>query len=224
MAALDCGPNQLDGINKLAKLYFRYGAMGSAKTLNLLAVRHNYEAQGKKVLLLKPSVDTRFGNETVRSRAGLEHKADLLLGPGAKLDPETFEGLSCILVDECQFLSSDAIDELREITRSQGIPVIAYGLRTDFQAQLFEGSKRLMELADSIEEIKTTCRFCESKAVFNLRHNALGEAILGGPTILLGADTCYSPTCYPCYRSKLDEAARREQEGQSLPAAIAAAS
>ncbi len=207
----------------MAKLYFRYGAMGSAKTLNLLAVRHNYEAQGKKVLLLKPSVDTRFGNETVRSRAGLEHKADLLLVPGAKLDPDAFEGVSCILVDECQFLSAELIEDLREITRSQGIPVIAYGLRTDFQAQLFEGSKRLMELADSIEEIKTTCRFCESKAVFNLRHNALGEALIGGPSIMLGADTSYSPTCYPCYKSKIEEAGRREQEGLGFALSVAAA-
>lgn len=170
----------------MAKLYFRYGAMGSAKTLNLLAVRHNYQAQGKRVVLLKPAVDSRFGNEWVRSRAGLEHQADYILRDGEPLDHDLFEGVSCILVDECQFLKATAVDELREITRVLAIPVIAYGLRTDFKAELFEGSKRLMEVADTLEEIKTTCRFCERKAVFNLRHNSRGEAIVEGPKVLLG--------------------------------------
>lgn len=193
--------------------------MGSAKTLNLLAVRHNYEAQGKKVLLIKPALDTRFGRDTVRSRAGLEHPADLLVKADDKIDPEFLDGASCILVDECQFVSNFIIEQLREVTRTLGIPVICYGLRTDFQTSLFEGSKRLMELADSIEEIKTTCRFCERKAVFNLRHNSLGEAIVGGPSILLGSDTTYSPTCYPCYKTKIEQAHRQESSQQT--AAIA---
>lgn len=193
----------------MAKLYFRYGAMGSAKTLNLLAVRHNYEVQGKRVLLLKPAVDVRFGEDTVRSRAGLEHKADVLLGADVHLDPQLLEGVHCILIDECQFLSRQWVDHLRVLTCSHNVPVIAYGLRTDFQAQLFEGSKRLMEVADSIEEVKTTCMFCNRKAVFNLRHDAHGHAILDGPALLLGAEASYSPACYPCYRTKL-EAARSD--------------
>lgn len=189
----------------MAKLYFRYGAMGSAKTLNLLAVRHNYEVQGKRVLLIKPAVDVRYGEDTVRSRAGLEHRADLILGPGQRLNEEQLEGLHCILVDECQFLSTDLVDHLRELSVTHNIPVIAYGLRTDFRARLFEGSQRLMEVADSIEEVKTTCKFCNRKAVFNLRHDSEGNAIVDGPTVHLG-DACYSPACYPCYRSKIGQA------------------
>jgi thymidine kinase len=190
----------------MAKLYFRYGAMGSAKTLNLLAVRHNYEVQGKRVLLIKPCVDVRFGQETVRSRAGLEYPADILLESDDRLADADLQGLHCILVDECQFLTRELVDHLREVTRTHNIPIIAYGLRTDFRADLFEGSKRLMEVADSIEEIKTTCRFCNRKAVFNLRHDSQGQALVDGPTLLLGADTCYSPTCYPCYYGKIREA------------------
>ena len=202
----------------MAKLYFRYGAMSSAKTLNLLAVRHNYEVQGKRVLLLKPAVDTRYGQETVRSRAGLEHPADILLQPQEKLPLERFEGLHCILVDECQFLSTSLVDQLRKVTLSHNIPVIAYGLRTDFQARLFEGSQRLMEVADSIEEIKTTCKFCNRKAVFNLRHDSQGRAIEDGPQLQLGEDTSYSPACYPCYSQKVEQT--RQVDCQALEAAL----
>lgn len=190
----------------MAKLYFRHGAMGSAKTLNLLAVRHNYVQQGKKVLLIKPSLDERFGNQTIRSRAGLEHPADLMVEADTRLDPEQFRGLSCVLVDECQFLSAFVVEQLRELTRSMNIPVIAYGLRTDFRTRLFEGSRRLLELADAIEEVKTTCRFCNRKAVLNLRHDAEGRALVDGPTVLLGTEECYSPTCYECYHSRVEAA------------------
>ncbi|MBI3074262.1 MAG: thymidine kinase [Deltaproteobacteria bacterium] len=191
----------------MAKLYFRHGAMGSAKTLNLLAVRHNYIQQGKRVLLMKPVVDTRFGAETIRSRAGLEVAADLVLRADSRLDFDALRGLHCILVDECQFLSAALVEELREVTRVLGVPVIAYGLRTDFRTNLFEGSRRLMELADSVEEVKTTCMFCNRKAVFNLRHNGTGRALLDGPSIQLGADETYSPVCYPCYHGHVEATA-----------------
>ena len=125
----------------MAKLYFRYGAMGSAKTLNLLAVRHNYVQQGKRVLLIKPALDNRFGENIIKSRAGLEHEADMLVTPDTILNEDDFKGLSCVLVDECQFLSPQVVDQLRELTRTLNLPVIAYGLRTDFRAHLFEGSK-----------------------------------------------------------------------------------
>lgn len=193
----------------MAKLYFRHGAMGSAKTLNLLAVRHNYAQQGKQVLLIKPSLDIRFGNGNIRSRAGLEYPADLLVEADTILDPSRFEGLSCVLVDECQFLSPALVEQLRELTRTMNIPVIAYGLRTDFRTRLFEGSRRLMELADAIEEVKTTCRFCNRKAVFNLRHDAEGRALVDGPTVLLGTEECYSPTCYECYSSRVEAAEKQ---------------
>lgn len=172
--------------------------MGSAKTLNLLAVRHNYELQGKKVVLIKPRTDDRFGAQTVRSRAGLAHDADLLIDEDTVFPASFFEGLHCVLVDEGQFLSPMMVERLREATREFNVPVIAYGLRTDFATRLFAGSQRLLELADAIEEIKTTCMFCNRKAVFNLRHGADGRAIVDGPQVVLG-DTSYSPVCHACY-------------------------
>ncbi len=183
----------------MAKLYFRYGAMGSAKTLNLLAVRHNYELQGKKVILMKPRSDDRFGAQLVRSRAGLSYEADLLLDEDTMFHPELFEGLHCVLVDESQFLSPRVVEALRQATYEFDVPVIAYGLRTDFATNLFPGSRRLLELADAIEEVKTTCMFCNRKAVFNLRHDLQGQAIVDGPQVMLGADAQYSPTCHGCY-------------------------
>lgn len=186
----------------MAKLYFRYGAMGSAKTLNLLAVRHNYELQGKKVVLMKPKAETRFGAQLVKSRAGLSYEADVILDEETSFAPELFCGLHCILVDEGQFLSPQMVETLRHITFEYDVPVIVYGLRTDFSTQLFPGSRRLMELADAIEEIKTTCMFCNRKAVFNLRHDVNGEAIVDGPQVMLGADAQYSPTCHSCYVKK----------------------
>lgn len=173
--------------------------MGSAKTLNLLAVRHNYELQGKKVLLMKPSSEDRFGAQLVRSRAGLSYEADILLEKDTVFEPEIFSGLHCVLVDEGQFLSPFVVEELRQVTYEFNVPVIAYGLRTDFSAQLFPGSQRLLELADAIEEIKTTCMFCNRKAVFNLRHDPEGNAIVDGPQVVLGADSQYSPVCHGCY-------------------------
>ena len=173
--------------------------MGSAKTLNLLAVRHNYELQGKKVLLMKPRTDDRFGANTVRSRAGLSYEADLLLDEDTELSAELWDGLHCVLVDEGQFLSPTMVERLRSITHKYNVPVIAYGLRTDFRTQLFPGSRRLMELADAIEEIKTTCMFCNRKAVFNLRHDSAGRALIDGPQVSLGAEANYSPVCHGCY-------------------------
>ena len=153
----------------VAKLYFRYGTMDSAKTLNLLAVAHNYRKQGKSCLLLKPKLDDRFGTSKIRSRAGLEAEADLLLEPNVPLPIERLKGEDCILVDEAQFLPEATIEELRDLTIDHGVPVICYGLRTDFLSRLFPGSRRLLELSDSIEEIKVTCYDCGRKAVFNLR-------------------------------------------------------
>lgn len=183
----------------MAKLYFRYGAMGSAKTLNLLAVRHNYELQGKSVILMKPRRDDRFGADVVRSRAGLSYQADLLIDDDTVFSPELFKGLHCVLVDEGQFLSAKVVEALRQVTHDHDVPVIAYGLRTDFSTNMFPGSRRLMELADAIEEIKTTCMFCNRKAVFNLRHDSEGRAITDGPQVMLGADAKYSPVCHGCY-------------------------
>jgi thymidine kinase len=188
----------------MAKLYFRYGTVGSAKTLNLLAVAHNYQQQSKKVLLVKPSLDDRFGKQMVHSRAGLEKPADLLVGEDTDLDLDAFTGVDCVLVDEAQFLSPGVVDQLRRLSCERGVPVICYGLRTDFRAGLFPGARRLMEVADSIEEIKTTCFYCNRKAIYNLKL-ADGVPTLAGPTIDLGTEEKYLPTCAACYHGKLTE-------------------
>mmetsp|Transcript_58869 Transcript_58869/g.115536 ORF Transcript_58869/g.115536 Transcript_58869/m.115536 type:complete len:297 (-) Transcript_58869:278-1168(-) len=186
----------------MAKLYFRYGAVSSAKTLNLLATAHTYKQQGKKVMVLKPALDTRFGKNQVASRAGLDREADLLLEPDTVLSDELFDQCHCVLVDEAQFLSSFVVDQLRQIATHKSIPVIAYGLRTDFRSQLFEGSKRFVELADCIEEVKTTCYYCNKKAVFNLK-SADGSPTLDGPQRTLGCEELYLPVCSSHFDSKL---------------------
>lgn len=186
----------------MAKLYFRHGTMSSAKTLNLLAVAHNYRTQGKRVLLLKPRLDTRFGAGSIVSRAGLEAQADLLVDEATPLPRELFEGLDCVLVDESQFLPPSVVDRLRALTLDPGVPVICYGLRTDFKTRLFPGSQRLLELADSIEEVKVTCAFCNRKAVFNMRF-VDGQPTRDGAQIELGSDEKYAPTCCACFLSRL---------------------
>lgn len=182
----------------MAKLYFRHGTVGSAKTLNLLAVAHNYRQQGKKILLMKPAFDTRFGQGAIKSRAGLEQEADLLIHPETSLLTVDYTDVSCVLVDEAQFLSEKTIEELRKITLDWDLPIICYGLRTDFKSRLFEGSRRLMELADSIEEVKATCHYCNRKSIMNLKY-VNGRAVARGPSVELGAEEKYLPACYKCY-------------------------
>ncbi len=191
----------------MAKLYFRHGTMDSAKTLNLLAVAHNYRSQGKRILLVKPRMDDRFGAAAIRSRAGIEAEADLLVDDATILDPALFRGIDCVLVDEAQFLAPALVDQLRALTQG-GPPVICYGLRTDFRTGLFPGSRRLLELADSIEEVKVTCQFCNRKAIFNLRMQA-GDAPtaeraaeLDGPQVELGGNDRYAPACFSCYSAR----------------------
>lgn len=186
----------------MAKLYFRYGTVGSAKTLNLLAVAHNYERQGKRVLVLKPAFDDRFSAADVVSRAGLRRKADLLLPEGEIAGTERASECDCVLVDEAQFLSAVQVESLREWTRSLDVPVICYGLRTDFRSELFPGAKRLMELADSIEELKTTCAYCNRKATQNLKFLD-GVATLEGPSQELGAEERFQAACYRHYQAQL---------------------
>jgi thymidine kinase len=198
----------------VAKLYFRYGTMDSAKSMNLLAVAHNYRKQGKKVLLVKPRLDTRFGASKISSRCGLEADADLMVEEDTVLDARDFAGLDCVLVDEAQFLAPSVIEDLRRITVEPGVPVICYGLRTDFQTKLFPGAQRLMELADRIEEVKVTCQYCAKKAICNLRF-VNGAPTVVGPQIQLGADEHYAPVCWAHY----DEATKHitaEQSGAVL--------
>ena len=199
----------------MAKLYFRYGTVGSAKTMNLIAVAHNYRSQEKKVLLIKPSLDTRFGAQAITSRSGLTMDADILVQPDTLLKKEWLNGVHCLLVDEAQFLSQSLVNQLRSIATEMDIPIICYGLRTDFRTQSFEGSLRLFELADSVEEVKTTCAFCNKKAIYNLKFRD-GKPTISGPTIDLGAEEKYLPACAYCYSSQTQtESIGQNQEDSS---------
>jgi thymidine kinase len=183
----------------MAKLYFRYGTVGSAKTLNLLAVAHNYRQQGKQILLMKPAIDTRFGRDIIATRAGLSMPADVVIEPSGFWATPPLHDYACILVDEVQFLRTEDIDILSAICRGHDIPVICYGLRTDFRKNAFPASQRLFEIADSLEEVKTTCHYCLRKAIFNLKL-VDGVASVTGPNVDLGCEEKYLPTCAKCYQ------------------------
>lgn len=185
----------------MAKLYFRYGVVGSAKTLNLLAVAHNYRQQKKNVLLLKPAVDVRFGPDVIATRAGLSAKADIVVPESGEFLTPDLKTISCLLVDEAQFLPIRAVEVLHAIAHGQNVPVICYGLRADFRLQLFPATKRLFELADTIEEIKTTCTDCDKKAVFNIKMHD-NHPMLDGPTVELGCEEKYLPVCAECYQMR----------------------
>jgi thymidine kinase len=201
----------------MAKIYFRHGVVSSAKTLNLLAVAHSYEVQGKTVLVIKPAMDTRFGEDIVRSRTGLDRKADILVSEDTRFDADAFDGTDCVLVDEAQFLAPSVIEQLRHVASMKGVPVICYGLRTDFRSRLFPGSQRLMELADVIEEVKTTCSFCNRRAILNLK-SVDGKPTLSGPSVALGCEELYVPACYAHFIEKVEEAT-----GEAIDFAKAAA-
>ena len=144
----------------MAKLYFKYGAMGSSKTAQALITKYNYEENGLKVWLVKPSADTRDGEKILRSRIGLQAEVETIppqMNVYARFEESRKAACDLIIVDECQFLAPDQVDQLRQIVNDYNIPVICFGLRTDFLTRLFPGSLRLMELADTIQEIKTMC-------------------------------------------------------------------
>lgn len=184
------------------KLTFRYGTMNSSKTAQLLMVAHNYISQGKKICLVKPIMDTRFSNDCIVSRAVEKKKVDLLLE--SSCDSLNFlkgQNYKAILVDEAQFLSKNNVNALREITEEY--PVVCYGLRTDYMGNFFEGSKRLMEISDSIEEIKTVCVDCDRKAIINAKFYVENQKKIiikkGENSIELGAEEKYQPMCWKCW-------------------------
>lgn len=188
----------------MSKLYFRYGAMNSGKSTNLMQVAHNYEERGMRVVLIKPSTDKKGGDKLV-SRLGVERKVDLLINDKQniyeeikKLENSKYK-IDCILVDEVQFLKSYQIDELFEIAVCLDIPVICYGLRTDFKMQGFEGSTRLLLLAHSVEELKTICK-CGRKAVLNGR-KINGKFVFEGEQVAIdNVDNIeYESLCGHCY-------------------------
>lgn len=183
----------------MSKLYFRYGAMSSGKTAALLQVAHNYERQGMTVVLVKPSVDTK-GNEKVVSRLGIEREVDIVLVPNEELLTRMKPVKPhAIIVDEAQFLTVAQVDELFLISKKYDIPVLCYGLRCDFQMQGFEGSTRLLLVADDIEELKTICP-CGSKATQNLRL-VNNEPVFEGEQIVIDDHTKveYEGVCGKCY-------------------------
>lgn len=182
----------------MAKLYFRYGAMGAAKSANLLMVAHNYRKQGKRPLLVKALASA--DSDVINSRCGLKMGADVLALPDTDLWL-SLVGLwnHCVLVDEAQFLTSKQVEALRRYVTEIGTPVICYGLRADFRSRLFRGSKRLMELADSIEEIKTICAYCECKATQNLR------LVQGEDQVMVGGDEMYAAACFGCFKDRQKE-------------------
>ena len=182
----------------MGKLYFKYGAMGSSKTAQALITKYNYEENGLKVLLIKPCTDTRDGADIIRSRIGLEAPA-MPVAPEADLIG-LFRQQNCdiVIVDECQFMTAEHIDQLRAIVDEWDIPVICFGLRTDFLTRLFPGSLRLMEVADSIEEIKTICD-CGNKATVNARIDSQGHIVTEGAQVVLGGNDSYIAMCHRCY-------------------------
>jgi len=184
----------------MAKLYFKYGAMGSSKTAQALITKYNYEENDMKVWLLKPSADTRDGTSIIRSRIGLDAQCEIAT-PAVNIYDRFREGFAgnchAVIVDECQFLTPEQIDQLRQIVDDYNVPVMCFGLRTDFQTRLFPGSMRLMELADCIEEIKTMCD-CGAKATVNARING-GYIVTEGAQVVLGGNDSYIAMCHKCY-------------------------
>ena len=186
----------------MAKLYFKYGAMGSSKTANALITKFNYEERGMKVWLIKPSIDNRDGVDSVRSRIGLSAQAYVVTSDKNLFEEfQKLDGYHVVIADECQFFKSAQIDGLRRIVDELDIPVLCYGLRTDFLTHLFEGSRRLFEVADSITEIKTICT-CGKKAIVNARIDGEGNVVTQGGQILIGGNDSYVAMCHSCWKEK----------------------
>ena len=201
---------------KVAKLYFKYGAMGSSKTAQALITKYNYEENDMKVWLIKPSADTRDGVQILRSRIGLAAAVEVM-APEMNVY-EIFRNTrmgNCdvVIVDECQFMTEEQIDQLRAIVNECSVPVICFGLRTDFQTRLFPGSRRLMELADCIEEIKTMCD-CGAKATVNARIND-GYIVTEGAQVVLGGNDSYIAMCHRCYVRGIREHKKIKLHGQN---------
>ena len=200
----------------MAKLYFKYGAMGSSKTAQALITKYNYEENDLNVWLIKPSADTRDGVDILRSRIGLEAAVHVITPSMDIYELFTSTKRDCcdvIIVDECQFMTAKQIDELRAIVNDFNVPVLCFGLRTDFQTKLFPGSMRLMELADCIEEIKTMCD-CGAKATVNARIND-GFIVTEGAQVVLGGNDSYIAMCHRCYVNGIREHKKIKLHGQN---------
>ena len=200
----------------MAKLYFKYGAMGSSKTAQALITKYNYEENDMSVWLIKPSADIRDGAGILRSRIGLQANVEIMTPDTDvyKLFSVTRKGkCDVVIVDECQFMTPAQIDQLRAIVDDFNVPVMCFGLRTDFQTRLFPGSRRLMEVADTIQEIKTICD-CGAKATVNARIND-GYIVTEGAQVVLGGNDCYIAMCHRCYVNGIREHKKIKLHGQN---------
>ena len=192
----------------MAKLYFKYGAMGSSKSAQALITKFNYEERDMTVWLIKPSVDTRDGADLIRSRIGLEAHARILTPEENIVEAYHAAGKhDVIIADEAQFFTPEQIDQLRELVDEEDLPVLCFGLRTDFLTHFFPGTRRLMELADSLTEIKTVCS-CGRKATVNARIDREGRIVTEGSQVMLGGNDSYVAMCHQCWMRKI-----REQQG-----------
>ena len=200
----------------MAKLYFKYGAMGSSKTAQALITKYNYEENDMKVWLIKPSADVRDGAAILKSRIGLQAQVQTISPDMDIYDlfVRTQRGdCHVVIVDECQFMTPAQIDQLRAIVDDCNTPVICFGLRTDFQTKLFPGSMRLMEIADKIQEIKTICD-CGAKATVNARIDGEGYIVTEGAQVFLGGNDAYIAMCHRCYKQGIREHKKIKLHGQ----------
>ena len=192
----------------MAKLYFKYGAMGSSKSAQALITKFNYEELGMTVWLIKPSIDTRDGADLIRSRIGLSCRAEVISpGQDVKAAYRAAGKHDVIIADEAQFFTPEQIDQLRTLVDEEDLPVLCFGLRTDFLTHFFPGARRLMELADSLTEIKTVCA-CGRKATVNARIDGSGRVVTEGAQVMLGGNDSYVAMCHKCWKKKI-----REQQG-----------
>ena len=192
----------------MAKLYFKYGAMGSSKSAQALITQFNYEELGMTVWLIKPGTDTRDGLDVIKSRIGLSAKAQVIAPEDDIIEAYRKAGKhDVIIADEAQFFTPAQIDGLRTLVDEDDLPVLCFGLRTDFLTHFFPGAQRLMELADSLTEIKTVCA-CGRKATVNARIDEQGHIVTEGSQVLLGGNDRYIAMCHKCWKDRI----KREAE------------
>lgn len=190
----------------MAKLFFRYGAMNSGKSTQILQIEHNYASTGKVVLLLTASIDDRFGVGKITSRLGVSKDAEVfsndsdLFGRISRFRDEAGDALGAVIIDESQFMSQEQVTQVHRAVHLLGVPVLCFGLRSDFRGMPFPGSSMLLALAESIEEIKNVCA-CGRKATMNMRTDAEGNRLTEGPQVLVG-DANYKPVCACCFYSE----------------------
>ena len=197
----------------MAKLYFKYGAMGSSKTASALITKFNYEERGMKVWLIKPATDTRDGDDVIKSRIGLSATCRAIDKNEDVVEVFKNEalGVDAIICDECQFFTAEQIDGFRRIVDEAGLPVLCFGLRTDFLTHSFPGSARLFEVADSIAEIKTICE-CGRKATVNARISPDGKVVTKGRQVFLGGNDRYLAMCHRCWKNRINSERTIEDE------------